>query len=120
MKTYQIAANLDGYRSNANKTIKLTFETNELSPETMANIHHSLYKVGFLAFAPDPFTTQELQEIDSLKVEFTDTGKPPSQRMRAVLYRLWEQSPEGYKVFNDFYMMQMEKIITHFKNKLDP
>ena len=119
MKVFQIAASLDSYRSNANKTIKLVFETNELSPEAMANIHYSLYKVGFLAFAPDPFTTQELTEIDNLKVEYTDTGKPPSQRLRAVLYRLYEQQPEGYKVFNDFYISKMEALIEHFKNKLD-
>jgi len=118
MKTFQIAANLDSYRSNANKTIKLIFETNELSPETMANIHYSLYKVGFLAFAPDPFTTQELSEIDSLKVEFTDTGKPPSQRLRAVFYKLYETDKEGYKVFNDYYIAKMEQLIEHFKNKL--
>jgi hypothetical protein len=120
MKTFQIPANLDSYRSNANKTMKLTFETSELTPETMANIHYSLYKVGFLAFAPDALTTQELTEIDNLKVEYEDTGKPPSQRLRSVLYRFWEQKPEGYKVFTDFYLAQMEKLITHFKGKLDP
>ena len=118
MKTYQIPANLDGYRSNANKTIKLTFETSELSPEAMANIHHSLYKVGFLAFSPDPFATHELEEIDALKVEYDYQGKSPGQRLRAVLYRLWEQTPEGYKAFNDFYNSKMEGFINHLKSKL--
>jgi hypothetical protein len=55
-----------------------------------------------------------------MKVEFDDTGKPLSQRLRAVLYRCWEQKPEGYKIFNDFYIAQMEKLITHYKNKLEP
>ena len=119
MKTFQLPAGLEGYRSLKDRTLKLTFETGEMSPEQMANIHFSLNKIGWLAFSPDPFATHELDEIDKMKVEFDDTGKPPSQRMRAVLYRLWEQSPEGYKVFNDFYMMQMERIIIHFKNKLD-
>jgi hypothetical protein len=118
MKTYQIPASLESYRSNLNQTLKLTFETNEITPETMANIHHSLYKVGFLAFAPDALTTQELTDIDNLKVEYSDTGKPPSQRLRAVLYRLWEQAPEGYDVFNDYYLARMEKLINHFKDKL--
>jgi len=118
MKTYQIAAGLDGYRSLRDGTLKLSFETQEITPEMMANIHHSLNKVGFLAFAPDALTTQELDEIDKLKVEYTDMGKPPSQRLRAVLYRLWEQTPEGYKVFNDFYLAKMETLINHFKDKL--
>ena len=119
MKTFQLAAELQSYRSLADKTLRLTFGTSEISPEMMANIHYSLNKVGYCAFAPDPFATAELEEIDKLKVEFTDTGKPPSQRLRAVLYRTWEQSPEGYKTFNDFYVSKMETLIEHFKNKLD-
>lgn len=118
MKTFQIPAGLEGYRSLKDRTLKLTFETGEMSPEQMANIHYSLNKVGYLAFSPDPFATHELEEIDKLKVEFDDTGKPPSQRLRAVLYRLFEQSPEGYGTFNDFYNARMEKLINHFKDKL--
>ena len=119
MKTFQLPAGLESYRSLKDGTLKLSFETGEISPEQMANIHHSLNKVGFLAFSPDPFATHELEEIDKLKVEYSDTGKPLSQRLRAVLYRLWEQKPEGYKVFNDFYNSKMEVLITHFKDKLE-
>jgi hypothetical protein len=98
--------------------LKITFVTGELSPEQVANIQYSFQKAGYMAFSPDPFATHEMEEIDKLKVEFTDTGKPPSQRLRAVLYRLWEQAPEGYKIFNDFYMAKMETLIEHFKSKL--
>jgi len=118
MKTFQIPAGLDGYRSLKDRTLKLTFETGEMSPEQMANIHYSLNKVGYLAFSPDPFATHELEEIEKLKVEFDDTGKPPSQRLRGVLYKLWEQIPEGYSTFADFYNARMEKMINHFKDKL--
>jgi hypothetical protein len=120
MKTFQLPAQLEGYRSLKDRTLKLSFETGELTPEKMADIHYSLNKVGWLAFAPDPFTTQEMSEIDSLKVEFDDTGKTPGQRLRAVFYRCWEQKPEGYKIFNDYYQAQMEKLVNHFKSKLDP
>jgi hypothetical protein len=120
MKTFQLPAGLEGYRSLKDRTLKLTFETGELSPEQMANIHYSLNKIGWLAFAPDPFATKELDEIDKMKVEFDDTGKPPSQRLRGVLYRLYEQKPEGYTTFNDFYNSKMEKLINHFKGQLEP
>ena len=84
----------------------------------MADIHYSLNKVGYLAFAPDPFTTKEISDIDTLKVEYDDTGKTPQQRLRAVLYRLWEQSSEGYKDSNLYYAFKLEGLITHFKSKL--
>ena len=119
MKAYQIPAGLDNYRSLRDRTIKLTFETQELTPEQMANIHWSLNKIGVLAFAPDAFATHEMEELDKIRVEFDDTGKTPGQRLRAVIYRLWEQKPEGYKIFNDFYMAKMETLIIHFKNKLE-
>lgn len=120
MKTFQLPAQLDGYRSLKDRTLKITFETGEMTPEQMANVHYSLNKVGYLAFSPDPFASHELAEIDSLKVEYDDTGKTPSKRLQAVFYRMWERNPEGYGVFNDFYNAQMEKLIVHFKKKLDP
>ena len=118
MKIFQIPAELQSYRSLADRTLRLSFGTSELSPEVMANIHYSLNKVGYLAYAPDPFATAELEEIDKLKVEFSDTGKPPSQRLRAVMYRMFEVNPEGYKAFTDYYNAKMEILINHYKNQL--
>jgi len=120
MKTYQIPAQLMRFGSMPDKGLRLTFETREMTPEMSANIQYSFQKAGFLAFSPDPFATQELEEIDKIKVDFDDGGKPPSQRLRAVLFRLWQQEPEGYKVSNDHYIAHMEKIINHYKNKLEP
>lgn len=120
MKTYQLAAVLTNYRSLADMTLRVSFDTREISPEMMSNVHYSLNKPGWLAFNPDPFAAAELEELDKLKVEYTDTGKPPSQRLRAVLYRLWEQKPEGYKAFNDYYIAKMEGFIEHLKAKLEP
>ena len=120
MKTYQLPAVLEGFRtSKGDLTLHLTFGTQEITPEQMANIHHSLNKYGFFAFAPDPFATHELEEIDNLKVEYDDSGKSASQRLKAVFYVWWQQANQGYEVFNDFYIAQMEKLITHFKSKLD-
>lgn len=119
MRTFQIPSILDAYRSLKDRGLKITFETGELSPEQVANIQYSLNKTGYLAFSPDPFATHELEEIDKLKVEFDDSGKSQAQRLRAVLFRLWEQAPEGYKVSNDHYLAHMEKIINHYKNKLE-
>jgi hypothetical protein len=119
MKTYQLPAGLESYRSLKDGTLKLSFETGELTPEQMANVHYSLNKVGFLAFAPDPFATHEMEEIDKLKVEYSDTGKTPSQRLKAVLYLMWKQKPEGFTSSEIHYLHYMEKLIEHYKLKLD-
>jgi hypothetical protein len=119
MKTYQLPAVLESYRSLKDGTLKLSFETGELTPEQMANVHYSLNKAGFLAFAPDALATQELADIDQLKVEYSDKGKTPSQRLKAVLYLMWKSNPEGFNSSEVHYLHHMEKVIEHFKTKLD-
>ena len=44
-------------------------------------------------------------------------GKSPSQRLRNVLYVLWEQSGQTM-MFDNFYNIKMEEITNHFKSKL--
>ena len=38
---------------------------------------------------------KEKEMLSSLKAEYDDTGKSKAQRLRAVLFRNWEQSDEG-------------------------
>lgn len=45
--------------------------------------------------------------------------KSPSQRLRAVLWLWWDQETGGTEEdFDDFYQLEMEKLILHYKNKL--
>jgi len=76
-------------------------------------------QAGYLAFKTDVFKQAEKEMIDSLEADFEDRGKTPGQRLRAVLFRLWEQVPEGYEDFNLYYQFKMNTVIEHFKSKLD-
>ena len=40
---------------------------------------------------------------ENLKSDFNVNGKTPSMRLRSVLFIGWEQKPEGYKTFVDYY-----------------
>ena len=110
---------LESYRSLKDKTLKVTFETQEPTGEQLVQIASLIGKFGFLAFKEDAFKQSEKDVLQGLESEYQDTGKTKSQRLRAVLYRLFEQNPEGYEVFDDYYNHKMEKLIMHFKNKLD-
>lgn len=114
-----LAGFFDSFRSLKDRTYKLMFETSELSPEKLMNLGLSLQKAGYLAFKSDPFLSEEMLVLDGLKADYDDTGKSPSTRLKAVLYRLWEKEPEGYEDFNLYYKFKMEKLINHFKEKLD-
>jgi hypothetical protein len=54
----------------------------------------------------------KLVEIDGIK------KKTPSQRLRGVLYILWKQLSEVGD-FAAYYKSEMEKIMNHYKNKLN-
>lgn len=113
-----IPAILDSYRSLKDRTLKVSFETSEPSPEQMAGIQQSIQKAGYLAFKSDPFVSDEIEAIEGLRAEFNDTGKTPSQRLRGVIFRNYEANAEGYTTFEDYYRVKMEKIINHLKSKL--
>lgn len=109
----------ESYRSLKDKTLKLVFETQEPTPDQIGSIQASLMKSGFMAFHSDPFTNDQIEELKNIQVEFDDPIKTPSKRLRAVLYINWKQDNEGYEQFHDYYIIHMEKIIDHFKSKLD-
>jgi hypothetical protein len=113
-----LPAILESIRSLKDKTFKVVFETNELTPDDFAGLSTSLQQFGYLAFKTDPFKQQETDMLDKLKSDYEDKGKTKAQRLRGVLYRVWEIDPKGYEVFDDFYNHHMEKIISHFKEKL--
>ncbi len=110
---------LESYRSLKDRTLKLTFETHEPTPDQMADIQKSIMNAGFLAFNVDPFSSSQEKYLTEMEVDYDDTNKTPSKRLRGVLYRNWELDKKGYKTFEDFYRSQMEILIVHFKGKLD-
>ena len=114
-----IPAVLESYRSLKDRTLKLTFETNEPNPEHMADIQKAIMNAGFLAFNVTPFSSSQEKYLTEMEVDYDDPKKTPAKRLRGVLYRNFEQEPKGYKTFNDYYNSQMELLIMHFKNRLD-
>lgn len=113
-----IPAILESYRSLKDRSVKIIFETGELSPSQIGDIAANLQHAGFLAFNGQPFKENEKELIESLKADYEDTGKTSAQRFRGVLFRCWEHDKEGYETFVDYYNANMEKLIVHFKKKL--
>ena len=96
---------------------RLWFDTQEnVAPEKMATVLAWWNKLGWLTFAIRQIEAQDLLDLPEIK---TDDRKPPSQRMRAVLYRLWEKDNQGYDEFTIYYEMRMERIINKLKEQLE-
>lgn len=113
-----IPAQLENYRSLKDKTLKITFETNELNPQDLLGIAENLGQFGYLAFKKEPFKADEKEMMQDLKTDMDERKKTESQRLRSVLYLMWKNDPEGFETSIQHYNFHMEKIITHFKTKL--
>jgi hypothetical protein len=109
---------LEAMNSRVDNTWKLTFATNEISPDKVGQLSSCIKGFGYMAFKPENFTTSEIDALNGLETKFEGIGKSPSQRLRNVLLVAFKQDNEGFTTFNNYYESKMENIITHFKNKL--
>jgi len=109
---------LDRATRRKDKSVSLTFITSlEQSTDQFSEIDELLDNNGLLYFKSNGvLTTSELDELDSIDLEIE--GKTKSQRLRNTLFVYWGQI-EQKETFKEFYALEMEKIIEHYKGKLD-
>ena len=88
---------LSTFTSLKDKTLKLVFETNEVTPEQMTNIAKNLQQFGYLAFKKEAFKQSDKDALESLDTKYESKGKSNSQRLRSVLYVMFEQNDKGFK-----------------------
>jgi len=113
-----IPAQLDSLRTLADKTLMVTFETNELNPQDLLGLMENLHQFGYLAFKKEPFKEDEKEMMQELKSDFDFKGKSSSQRLRSVLYVMFQNNNEGFDSSVKHYEHWMERIITQMKTKL--
>ena len=110
---------LENITSRKDNTWKLVFGTNELSPDQVTEIAKALNKYLFLGIKTDEFKTAETEILDSLESGYDDHQKTQSQRIRAVLFKLYSQNNEGFTSFETYYYSKTEKFIEHLKSKIE-
>lgn len=99
-------------------SISICFETQELSPSKAGELFSYRGKlVGLYLSAKETIPQKEMDQVDAIDVDLP--GRTKSQRVRNVLYRIWEVQSDGHKTFESYYNFQMEKHITDLKTHLD-
>jgi len=116
MKNFQVQAVLSKIETKVDGSIKMVYITSlEMSDKDTAVLMSFRNKEGYLLFADTGFQDDILEDLP--KIEHTQK-KSKSQRLRAVLYRIWERSDQT-ETFDNYYSRIMEKIINKFKMKLE-
>lgn len=115
MKTL-LPAGLKKVSSRADKSYDLTFSTRELSGQEAAFLLNEIMNEGWLIWAPNEQDVADVKIPDE-KADSMTGQKTQAQRLRAVIYLLWEQN--GKKGSSeDFYRQYTESIIEQIKAKL--
>lgn len=116
--TVGLPAILTGIKSRADRSWSLGFDTRELTGDHASTLTGLLQAEGYLIFAPNRQSADSL-DIPEIGVDAGISSKTPSQRLRAVLYVLWEQRG-SQDTFEQFYHSSMERIVDSVKAKLEP
>lgn len=95
-------------------SIRITLDTPELTPDSMTQLFELRNKSGWFLFSPNKINSDAL----SLPDVRTDSAKTPGQRLRGVLFLIW-QSLHSKDTFETFYIQEMERIIEMQKERLE-
>ena len=113
------AATLDGYQRRKDKSVSLRFVTQELTTAEVAKIDSLLDTFGVLYYrGEETMNKDEVEELDAIELDLYDEPKTQSQRLRNVLYRVHQQQNIDQD-WKEFYKVETERIIQHYKNKLE-
>lgn len=113
-----IPATVGAIRTRQDGTVAVTIDTQHLTPDQAAILFALHQKYAFVAIKPEYFGDAERETLAALKAPEDEGKKTKAQRLRAVLYRLWQSNSEGYTDFEQFYAAKMERIIEHYKGKI--
>ncbi len=115
----KIPSTIEKFESRADGTWKLIIGTQELAQEDVAELAMQKGSIGQFVFSAQEQIKEE--DIPTEKIEFKN-DKTPSQRLRAIFYKQWEQlNPVAGKKKVDwemFYKVKMERLIESEKEKL--
>ena len=111
---------IESIATRVDKTIKVTLGTQELDPGTAAQLFVMHQSMAYVAIKEEMFNNAERDLISKLEADQIEyQSKTPSQRLRGIMYKMFEQDPQSFADFTRYYEYQMERLISHFKSKLE-
>ncbi len=112
-----LSTQIENISTRKDNTVKITLGTQELSPGKAGELFTLLNKMAITYISPKEISQKEMDQCDKLDPEFE--GKTQSQRIRGVLFKLFQQNSEGFNDFEQYYRNKTEKFIEHLKSKLN-
>lgn len=116
MKGQLIAAIVENITTRKDRSLKVVFGTQEVSPSEAGQLFQFMNQLVTLYVCPAAIDNRELEQVDKIEPELN--SKSQSKRIRDVLYLLHQQNNEGFKSFDTYYKAKTELYIEHLKSKI--
>lgn len=117
MKGLLIPCYVSSIRSLKDRSVTISLTTQEISPANAGEVFRLLNQLVSAYIKETEINQSEIDQVDKLNPDLG--GKTQSQRIRNVLFKLFEQNNEGHKSFDAYYNHHTEVIINHLKNKIE-
>jgi hypothetical protein len=111
-------ATLEGLSTRMDDTIKVVIGTQEVTAEQGLALLKLRGKFCKVMLSDTSIEQKEIDAVDSLPIKDESSNKSNSQRLRSVLFINWQQSKQTTN-FDDYYNSEMNRIIDHYKAKLN-
>lgn len=110
---------LEGLSTRVDGSVVLKLATQEMDSTDAGRLFELRNK--YVKFQVSDTNIDKVSEtlVDELQLPDQKGVKTPSQRLRAVLFRVNEAQGGTKESFDEFYKSRMEELINHFKQKLD-
>lgn len=100
-------------------SLKLTISTQEIDSSKAGELFQLRGKFIKCLLSDTNITKLEEELVDNTQLVSGKKNKSASQRLRAVLFRLNEVNGGNEENFETFYKGELERIIEHYKGKLE-
>lgn len=114
-----LESTVESIASRVDGTITIKIGTQELDPSKAGELFQLRGKLCKILLSDSNITKLEEELVDNTNIVSGKKKKSASQRLRAVLFRINESNGGNEENFEAFYNSEMERIIEHYRNKLD-
>lgn len=110
---------VESVQTRKDRTLKITIGSQELNGKQMAELMSLNQTMAICYISEKGITDAEKESIDALEITAPKSSKSPSERLRSVLFKVWETTATGLDNPKDHYKQEMERIIEHYKTKIE-
>lgn len=111
----QFASQITGVNALKDRTLSIKIGTQELSAEDASYLLSMMGNIIWVGIAE---TEIESLEVPDVIPEFKGE-KSPSQRLKAIIYKIWELKTDKKETFPKYYENYIFKSCENLKSKLD-